>query len=66
MKVQTIPDVVPGSIWHGSKFEKFVVKSVTADAGDIWVTYELMGTKQSFSCLVEAFQSRFTPYVNSR
>lgn len=65
-KVQTVPDVVPGSIWHGSAFEKFVVKSVIAENGNLWVYYELMGTKQSYSCLVEAFQARFSPYINTR
>lgn len=65
-KIQTVPDVVPGSIWNGSNYEKFVVKSLVAKNGDIWVHYELMGTKQEYSCLVEAFQQRFTPFVNHR
>ncbi len=63
-KVLTKPDVIPGSIWHGGQFEKFLVKNIVADGTDIWVHYELMGTKQSYSCLVEAFQARFTPFVN--
>lgn len=63
-KIQTVPDVIPGSIWHGTAFEKFVVKSVIADKGQLWVHYELMGTKHSYSCLVEAFQARFSPYIN--
>ena len=65
-KIQTEPDVIPGSIWHGNQFEKFLVKNIVADGGDIWVHYEQMGTKQCYSCLVEAFQARFNPYVNTR
>ena len=63
-KIQTVPDVIPGSIWHGAVFEKFLVKSVIADAGQLWVHYEEMGSKKTYHCLVEAFQTRFTPFVN--
>lgn len=64
MKIQTQPDVVPGSIWCGSELEKFIVRSIVADQGDIWVHYERMGTRQTYTCLVEAFQQRFSLYVN--
>ena len=52
-KIQTGPDVIPGSIWHGAVFEKFLVKSVIADAGQLWVHYEEMGSKKTYHCLVE-------------
>lgn len=64
MKLQTQPDVVPGSIWCGNSREKFIVRGIVADQGQIWVQYQRMGTGQSYTCLVEAFQQRFSLYVN--
>jgi hypothetical protein len=64
MKIQTQPDVIPGSIWCGNDREKFIVRGIVAQDGDVWVQYERMGTQQTYSCLVEAFQQRFTLYVN--
>jgi len=64
MKIQTQPDVIPGSIWCGGDLEKFLVRSVIAENGSVWVEYQRMGTPQMYSCLVEAFQQRFSLYVN--
>jgi len=63
-KIQTVPDVIPGSVWHSKNLGRFLVKSVIADAGELWVYYEEIGSKRSYHCLVEAFQARFTPYLN--
>lgn len=64
MKLETSPDVIPGSIWCGRDLDKFLVRSVTAHEGDLWVHYQEMGTQKTYSCLVSAFQQRFTIYTN--
>lgn len=64
MKIQTTPDVVPGSIWTATDGNKFFVRGIVAQAGDIWIHYQQMGTQQTYHCLVESFQQRFSIYTN--
>lgn len=64
MKIQTDPDVVPGSIWTATDSSKFVVLSVVAEEGVIWIHYQHMGTQLTHHCLMAAFQQRFRLYTN--
>jgi len=65
MNVQLYPDVVPGQIWRGSGFESFVVRAIVSHSdGTVWVEYENPSSKQSYTCLMEAFQHRFRLFVN--
>lgn len=65
MKVDVSPDVIPGSIWYSTNGLKFIVTSVESGPGQkYWVNYYMMGTTQQYRCLVEAFQQRFSLYIN--
>jgi hypothetical protein len=66
MKVYPYPDVVPGQVWRAGGFESFVVRAVVSQGdGTVWVEYENPGTGQQYSCLIEAFQHRFSLFDNN-
>ena len=50
------------SKWTGSN-KKFKVTDIVEDDVGIWVHYINIATDQKYSCLMEAFKSRFTKDV---
>jgi hypothetical protein len=62
--------VAPGSHWKDSQGRMFHVISVQDIEGHTWVYYHLdrsHGNENSdFSCYLESFLARFTPYANTR
>ena len=58
-----------GSKWMGSEGKIFCVIGTAEIEGKNWVYYRKEDTKQEpreYSCFVESFLARFTPYTNDR
>jgi len=57
-----------GSKWIGSEYNIFVVLHVIELDGHTWIHYrketECEDAVQEYSCYIESFLARFTPYVN--
>ena len=54
--------IKPGSIYSSNDHKKFVIEQVLEDNQGIWVHYR--DHDKQYSCLIEAFLSRFTETTN--
>ena len=54
--------IKPGSIYSSNDHKKFVIEQVLEDNQGTWVHYR--DTDKRYSCLIEAFLSRFTETTN--
>jgi len=52
----------PGSIYSSNDHKKFVIEQVLEDNQGTWVHYR--DNDKQYSCLIEAFLSRFTETTN--
>lgn len=53
-----------GSTWTNSKSAEFTVSKIEVRENKVWVFYKNKKNNIEFSCLEEAFVSRFVEYVN--
>lgn len=53
-----------GSIWTGSDFTKFEVRSVEEREDGIWVSYGKHAQDRTYECLIDAFLERFRIQVS--
>lgn len=56
--------VEKGQTWTSLNRTEFYVDDVRVVDNETWVYYTNTFTQQTYSCLEEAFQHRFTPIVN--
>jgi hypothetical protein len=54
-----------GSIWTTAERLEFKVNDVKNVEDQIWIHYSKLSTAQEYSCLQEAFVSRFQEKVNN-
>ena len=54
--------IKPGSIYSSNNHKKFVIEKVLEDNQGTWVHYR--DDDKQYSCLIEAFLSRFTEIAN--
>jgi hypothetical protein len=59
-------DVMPGSKWFSTDMKEFVVISRFDKDDQKWVYYRTNEKENNveYSCLLESFLSRFSPYKN--
>jgi hypothetical protein len=57
-------EIKTGQIWTSQNRTEFYVDDVRILDGETWVYYTNTFTKQTYSCLEPAFQSRFMPMLN--
>ena len=56
--------IEPGQTWSSINLTEFYVDDVRVIDGETWIYYTNTFTKQTYSCLAAAFQTRFTPVLN--
>jgi hypothetical protein len=54
--------IKPGSIYSSNNHKKFVIEKIVEDNQGTWVHYQ--DNSRQYSCLIEAFLSRFTETTN--
>lgn len=57
-------DVKIGTLWSTADGKVFKVTSVARTQDETWITYQSIGDKKSYSCLLPAFVNRFKPWNN--
>jgi hypothetical protein len=55
-----------GAVYKDAVGKEFVVKLVEHTPAGSWVYYQAVGTDLEYSCLIGAFNERFTKIENSR
>ncbi len=62
----TKSQIKEGSTWIGNSGSRFRVQRVCTDQDGEWVHYRREDGGQEYSCLVEAFEHRFSLYSNQK
>lgn len=52
----------PSGIYRGNDYKKFTIEKIVEDNQGTWVHYQ--DNSRQYSCLIEAFLSRFTETTN--
>ena len=55
-----------GAVYRDAASKEFVVKLAEHTSAESWVYYQAVGTGLEYSCLIGAFNERFTKIENSR
>jgi hypothetical protein len=56
--------VKTGSFWTSGNNRLFEVVSVAATGDETWVTYKDLSSGSHYSCLIDAFVSKFRSFTN--
>ena len=54
--------IKPGDTYRGNDYKKFTIEKIVDDVQGTWVHYQ--DNSRQYSCLIEAFLSRFTEIAN--
>ena len=54
--------IKPGSIYRSNDHKRFIIEKIVEDTQGTWVHYR--DNDKQYSCLIEAFLSRFTEVAN--
>jgi hypothetical protein len=54
-----------GSVWQSNDSTIFVVKNIETINNQTWIFYKNAKTQQEYSCLKDAFTSRFREQLNN-
>jgi hypothetical protein len=54
-----------GSMWSSTNSKKFKITDLKVIGDQKWIYYMNVNTNQNYSCLEEAFKSRFRELVNN-